>query len=101
MEKNLALHFTIAEKIDRVEVFGRRAPNDERLWVTLKSGQLDKTQFHVKINSQLLAKRNKLYQVVNVMTGETKNIEGKKLIESGFPVRLLANGSTAFMITPL
>lgn len=47
---NLSQHFKIIEKPPRVNVFGRKAPGAQALWITVKSGQLDVADFHIAIN---------------------------------------------------
>lgn len=43
LENNMQTHFSIKEKTERIEIFGRKAPQDEKLWITVKSGQLERT----------------------------------------------------------
>lgn len=93
-------NFEIAEKIPRVEVFGRKAQGDKKLWITVKTGQLEETQFHVKIKEALLDKKAKSFKIKNVLTDEVVIVSAQSLKEIGFPVTLPRDGSAAFLIEP-
>lgn len=93
-------NFQIAEKIPRVEVFGRKAQGDNKLWITVKTGQLEETQFHVKIKEALLDKKTKTFKIKNVLTDDVVIVSAQSLKDNGFPVTLPRNGSAAFLIEP-
>lgn len=97
---NIVPNFQIAEKIPRVEVFGRKAQGDNKLWITVKTGQLEETQFHVKIKDTLLDKKAKLFKIKNVLTDQVSVVSAQALKDNGFPVVLPRDGSAAFLIEP-
>jgi hypothetical protein len=99
IQNKIPSFFRIKEGGDRIDVFGRKAPNDNRLWLTVKSGQLDQTSFHVVVNDKLVSARV-MYQIKNVLTDEVQNILGAMLTSQGFSVQLGPNGSSAFLISP-
>jgi hypothetical protein len=99
-ENHIQSQFRIAEGGDRLDVFGRKASNDEKLWITVKSGQLQNTKFHVQINQGLLS-NGKSYQVKNILTGTTQKLDAETLISRGFAVDLIASGSAAYLVSPL
>jgi hypothetical protein len=101
LENNMQTHFSIKERTERVEVFGRKAPQDEKLWITVKSGQLEKTRVHVKIHPDLIKNKKTIYEVKSILTGKTQKIAGEVLVADGFLINLEANDSGAFLVTPL
>lgn len=95
----MSQHFKIQERIPRVNVFGRKAPGDNNLWITVKSGQLETADFHIMVNQSLSPKSVRHYEVKNVLSGEVLIMDRNTLLTQGIPVRLTANGSAAFMVT--
>lgn len=96
---HLDRQFAVVEGGDRLAVFGRSAPQDENLWLTVKSAQLNKVGFHVRVNPLLLSNHVN-FDVKDVMTGTTRIIKRAALVSTGLPVELETNGSAAFFISP-
>lgn len=84
----------IKEGGDRVSVFGRT--NGKTHWVTVKSGQNAKTNFHVLVRDVQDAKT---YEVKNLQSGNTTLMSGYDLKLSGVAVDLPANGSNVYTVT--
>lgn len=92
--------FSVVEGGDRIVAFGRKAPADENLWLTVKSAHLNKVNFHIRIHPNLLRDQQNLYDIKDVMKGTSQTIDRTTLISSGLAVKLGPNGSTAFFISP-
>jgi hypothetical protein len=91
----------IHEGGDRVVAFARKAPNDNRLWITVKSGRLEPVRVHIQINRRLLmdSSAQTLFTIKDVMSGRKLTIDGESLARDGFPIDLTANGSTALLVS--
>ena len=81
----------------QIVAFAREVPGSPERWVTVKSGQNQPVQFHLQLAG---LKADATYRVIDLFNQSEVMIDGKSLMQDGFPAQLDAIGSTVYWLTP-
>ncbi len=83
---------------DRVVAFARKVKDDPKVWVTVKSSQLQDVSTFTQVQALV---PDQSYVIHNLLEGGDQTLRGSVLSTQGFALKLKANGSNVFVIEPV
>ena len=95
-----------SDNADKTVAFARKDPEQKLLWITVKTGSLNRQSLRLKISQKLLQEgllpipSKQLLEVIDILTQRSQKISLQQIINTGFNIDLDENGSTVYVIRP-
>ena len=91
---------------DKTVAFARKDPEQKLLWITVKTGSLNRQSLRLKVSQKLIQEgllpitSNQQLEVIDILSQRSQKISLQQIINNGFDVDIDENGSTVYVIRP-
>ena len=96
-----------SDHAEKAVAFARKDPEQKMLWVTVKTGSLNRQSLQLKVSQKLIHEglpplgSHQQLEVIDILNQRSQKISLQQIMKSGFNVDLDENGSTVYVIRPI